>query len=178
MQVTSTACSFSKFVSWFRDCCFLSVWWNSLLKYQEVPSPLMVTFVCSDVLMAMTVKITVSCNVVPCRLVVEYVSEEFAVSIFRAQNLYKCTKMTSVPRQQCSAFWLLLLKSKDWKWLFSWEEMISFIYVSFFIHFLCDLNSLARHVYAFRLINWNVHYTFYGRGSVARVHSILLHSAI
>jgi len=60
----------------------------------------MVTFVSSDILIAVTVKITVSFNVVLCMLVAGYVAGELTASIFSAQDLYKCTNMTSVHRQQ------------------------------------------------------------------------------
>ena len=102
MQVTSIACPFSKFVSFFMIVVLCVV--KQFVGFQEVPSHLMVIFVSSDVLIAVTVKITVSFNVVLCRLVAGYVSEELATSIFMAQDLYKCTNLTSVPRQQCSVF--------------------------------------------------------------------------
>lgn len=70
-------------VSWLLFCkCVL----KQFLKYQEVLFPLTVTFVSFYVPMAVTVKITVFSDVMLCRLVAGYVSEELC--------------------------WLLLLKSK------------------------------------------------------------------
>lgn len=167
MQVTNIACPFSKFVSLFHDCCFVCAVTVLEVLISTVPFNGNVCEFwyshysdCED---------TIFCDVTLCRLVAGFVSEEPSASIFRTQDCNKRTEVNYINfHTPVFCMWFLLLKSKYLTYIIFCEEMISVIYIPFFSHFLCDLNSLFRHINAFRPLNWSTHYTFVvvGQGDI------------